>query len=166
MKKAFIFLMALALIVAFPVNASAVETTEAEVPVTLTVINTTNPISVTVPASLPVSVIDGYVITATNAKIYNNAENGSVQVTAVLVEDGAFKVGSYHNFQGEGNQIALSINGCGTEGAGKLDIDEIAFPKIAPGRGMSIDYKAKVYAEDPVVDAQAATVIFTIAAAG
>ena len=52
-KKAVALLLALALIFAFPVTASAAETTEARVPVTLTVVNTVSPISCTVPACLP-----------------------------------------------------------------------------------------------------------------
>ena len=54
MKKSLALLLALALIFAFPVTASAAETTEAKVPVTLTVVNTVLPISCTVPAA-PVS---------------------------------------------------------------------------------------------------------------
>ena len=54
-KKAAALLLALALIFALPVPASAAETTEARVPVTLTVVNTVSPISCTVPACLPVS---------------------------------------------------------------------------------------------------------------
>ncbi len=42
-KKAAALLLALALIFAFPVTASAAETTEAKVPVTLTVVNTVSP---------------------------------------------------------------------------------------------------------------------------
>ena len=51
MKKSLALLLALALIFAFPVSASAAETTEARVPVTLTVVNTVSPISCTVPAA-------------------------------------------------------------------------------------------------------------------
>ena len=69
MKKSLALLLALALIFAFPVTASAAETTEAKVPVTLTVVNTVSPISCTVPAALPVSLIDGYVVCANNAAI-------------------------------------------------------------------------------------------------
>ena len=53
MKKSLALLLALALIFAFPVTASAAETTEAKVPVTLTVVNTVSPISCTVPAAHP-----------------------------------------------------------------------------------------------------------------
>ena len=60
-QKAAALFLALALIFALPVTASAAETTEARVPVTLTVVNTVAPISCTVPAALPVSLVDGYV---------------------------------------------------------------------------------------------------------
>ena len=70
-KKAAALLLALALIFAFPIPASAAETTEARVPITLTVVNTVAPISCTVPAALPVSLVDGYVVTANNAAITN-----------------------------------------------------------------------------------------------
>ena len=46
-QKAAALLLALALIFALPVPASAAETTEARVPVTLTVVNTVSPISCT-----------------------------------------------------------------------------------------------------------------------
>ena len=81
MKKMIALILTLALAVSLPVVASAAETTEARVPVTLTVINTERPISVTVPAALPVSVVDGEVLVANNAKITNNAKTGSVQVS-------------------------------------------------------------------------------------
>ena len=76
-QKAAALLLALALIFVFPVSASAAETTEAKVPVTLTVVNTVAPISCTVPACLPVSLVDGYVVTANNAAITNTAKTGS-----------------------------------------------------------------------------------------
>ena len=70
--------LSMALLICFPVKASAEEVTEARVPVTLTVITTEKPISVTVPAALPVSVVDGSVLVANNAKISNNAKKGAV----------------------------------------------------------------------------------------
>lgn len=82
MKRAFALLLALALILAFPVSASAEETTEARVPVTLTVVNTVSPISCTVPACLPVSLVDGYVVCANNVAITNTGKVGSIKVTA------------------------------------------------------------------------------------
>ena len=61
-KKLITFLLALTMILSLSVGASAAETTEAKVPVTLTVVNTISPISCTVPAALPVSLVDGYVV--------------------------------------------------------------------------------------------------------
>ena len=57
-KKLITFLLALTMILSLSVGASAAETTEAKVPVTLTVVNTISPISCTVPAALPVSLVD------------------------------------------------------------------------------------------------------------
>ena len=88
MKKSLALLLALALIFAFPVTASAAETTEAKVPVTLTVVNTVAPISCTVPACLPVSLIDGYIVTASNAAITNTGKTGAIRVTKVDVQAG------------------------------------------------------------------------------
>ena len=80
-KKLITFLLALTMILSLSVGASAAETTEARVPVTLTVVNTVSPISCTVPAALPVSLVDGYVVCA------NNATKGAGALTLV---DGAF----------------------------------------------------------------------------
>ena len=162
MKKLISLTLVLAMILCLPVVASAEETTEARVPVTLTVINTERPISVTVPAALPVSVVDGSVLVANNAKITNNAKTGAVKVTAVAVENGALTVADYADFDGDENTIALSINGCGTETAGDLAITESAFPNIDPGSALDIRYQAKVAVSKDVKDLRAATVIFTI----
>ncbi len=145
LKKAAALLLALALIFAFPVTASAAETTEARVPVTLTVVNTVSPISCTVPAALPVSLVDGYVVCANNAAITNTGKNGAIRVTKV-------------------DSIALSINGCATKGAGSLTLVDGAFPVIAAEKNLAIRYKAKVSASEAVTNVNAATVIFTIAA--
>ena len=165
MKKAIACFLALTLLLVFPVQASAVEVTEAQVPVTLTVINTVHPISVTVPAALPVSVVNGYTITANNACITNNAEIGAIRVTAVSVRAGSFGIGSFENFAAQDNTIALRINGCPTEQAGPLAIAEEAFPAIEAGGKLSIQYSAKVAATKAVSNVSAAAVIFTIAAA-
>ena len=92
-QKAAALLLALALIFAFPIPASAAETTEARVPITLTVVNTVAPISCTVPAALPVSLVDGYVVTANNAAITNTGKNGAIRVTKVDVQPGTFEIG-------------------------------------------------------------------------
>ena len=101
MKKSLALLLALALIFAFPVTASAAETTEAKVPVTLTVVNTVAPISCTVPACLPVSLIDGYIVTASNAAITNTGKTGAIRVTKVDVQAGTFEIGNFDDFTGD-----------------------------------------------------------------
>ena len=164
MKKSLALLLALALIFAFPVTASAAETTEAKVPVTLTVVNTVSPISCTVPAALPVSLIDGYVVCANNAAITNTGKIGAIKVTKVDVQAGTFEIGNFDDFSAEKNSIALSINGCNTKGAGALTLVDGAFPAIAAEKNLAIRYKAKVSASEAVTNVNAATVIFTIAA--
>ena len=163
-KKAAALLLALALIFAFPVTASAAETTEAKVPVTLTVVNTVSPISCTVPAALPVSLVDGYVVTANNAAITNTGKNGAIRVTKVDVQPGTFEIGNYEDFSASKNSIALSINGCVTKGAGALTLAENAFPAIPAEKSLAIRYRAKVSASEAVTNVAAATVVFTIAA--
>lgn len=146
-------------------SASAAEVQRHEVPVTLTVIQTEQRISVTVPVALPVSVVDGYVVTATNAAIRNTADSGTVRVSAVAVTDGALTVGSYENFPaGANSTIALSINGCSTQGSGPLAITDVAFPHIPAGGNLPLDYQAKVAVEEHLSQTTAATVIFTIEA--
>ena len=164
MKKSLALLLALALIFAFPVTASAAETTEAKVPVTLTVVNTVAPISCTVPACLPVSLIDGYIVTASNAAITNTGKTGAIRVTKVDVQAGTFEIGNFDDFTASKNSIALSINGCSTKGAGSLTLVDGAFPAIAAEKNLAIRYKAKVSASEAVTNINAATVIFTIAA--
>ena len=164
MKKSLALLLALALIFAFPVTASAAETTEAKVPVTLTVVNTVAPISCTVPACLPVSLIDGYIVTASNAAITNTGKTGAIRVTKVDVQAGTFEIGNFDDFTASKNSIALSINGCSTKGAGSLTLVDGAFPAIAAEKNLAIRYKAKVSANEAVTNANAATIVFTIAA--
>ena len=163
-KKAAALLLALALIFAFPIPASAAETTEARVPITLTVVNTVAPISCTVPAALPVSLVDGYVVTANNAAITNTGKNGAIRVTKVDVQPGTFEIGNYEDFSASKNSIALSINGCVTKGAGALTLAENAFPAIPAEKSLAIRYCAKVSASEAVTNVAAATVVFTIAA--
>ena len=164
-KRAAALLLALALIFAFPIPASAAETTEARVPITLTVVNTVAPISCTVPAALPVSLVDGYVVCANNAAITNTAKTGCIKVTKVDVQAGTFDVGNYDDFSAGKNSIALNINGCATKGAGALTLAENAFPAIPAEKSLAIRYKAKVSTNETMTNALAATVIFTIAAA-
>ena len=163
-RKLITLLLALTMIVSLAASASAAETKEARVPVTLTVVNAVSPISCTVPACLPVSLVDGCVVTANNASITNNAKSGSIQVTKVDVQPGAFEIGSYDNFSAGKNSIALSVNGCATKGAGSLALTEGAFPPIDAEQSLPIRYKAKVSANEAMTNVNAATVIFTIAA--
>ena len=163
-RKLITFLLALTMIVSLAVSASAAETKEARVPVTLTVVNTVAPISCTVPACLPVSLVDGYVVCANNASITNTAKSGSIMVTKVDVQPCVFEIGSYDAFSAGKNSIALSINGCSTKGAGALTLAENAFPAIPAGKSLAIRYRAKVSASEAVTNINAATVIFTIAA--
>ena len=163
-KKLITFLLALTMILSLSVGVSAAETTEARVPVTLTVVNTVSPISCTVPACLPVSLVDGYVVTANNAMITNTGKTGAILVTKVDVQAGTFEVGSYDDFAASKNSIALNINGCPTRGAGSLTLVDGAFPSINAEKSLAIRYKAKVSASEAVTNANAATIVFTIAA--
>ena len=103
-KKLITFLLALTMILSLSVGASAAETTEAKVPVTLTVVNTISPISCTVPAALPVSLVDGYVVCANNAAITNTGKIGAIRVTKVDVQAGTFEIGNFDDFSGRKEQ--------------------------------------------------------------
>ena len=94
-KKLITLLLALTMILSLATGASAAETTEARVPVTLTVVNTVSPISCTVPACLPVSLVDGYVVCANNAAITNTGKIGAIKVTKVDVQAGTFEIGNF-----------------------------------------------------------------------
>jgi hypothetical protein len=163
-KKLITLLLALTMILSLAVGASAAETTEARVPVTLTVVNTVAPISCTVPAALPISLVDGYVVCANNAAITNTGKTGAIRVTKVDVQAGTFEIGNYDDFSASKNSIALSINGCATKGAGALTLVDGAFPAIGAEKNLAIRYKAKVSANEAVTNVNAATIVFTIAA--
>ena len=163
-KKLFSLLLAVLMLCSLSVSAFAAETAQASVPVVLTVVNSVSPISVSVPACLPVTVLDGYVVTASNAVIENRAQSGAVQVVAVDVQAGTFEIGNFDDFTASKNSIALSINGCPTKGAGSLTLVDGAFPSINAEKSLAIRYKAKVSASEAVTNVNAATVIFTIAA--
>ena len=159
-------LLAMLLTLSLSVSAFAAGSTTATVPVTLTVDNQYRAVNVTVPSSLPVYVTNGTVITADNAKITNNSKTGAVQVTAISVTDGAYKVGSYDSFSGS-KTIALKINSCITKGAGKMSITKDAFPKIGAAQNLPLTYFAKVSGDAPnSKDVQAANVVFTISIVG
>ena len=163
-RKLITFLLALTMIVSLAVSASAAETTEARVPVMLTVVNTVAPISCTVPACLPVSLVDGYVVCANNAAITNTGKTGAIRVTKVDVQPGTFEIGNFDDFTASKNSIALSVNGCNTKGAGTLTLADNAFPAIPAEKALAIRYKAKVSTSEAVTNVNAATIIFTIAA--
>ena len=163
-KKLITLLLALTMILSLATGASAAETTEARVPVTLTVVNVAAPISCTVPACLPVSLVDGYVVCVNNAAITNTGKNGAIRVTKVDVQAGTFEIGNFDDFTASKNIIALSINGCNTKGAGALTLVDGAFPAIAAEKNLAIRYKAKVSASEAVTNVNAATIVFTIAA--
>ena len=163
-KKLITLLLALTMILSLATGASAAETTKARVPVTLTVVNVAAPISCTVPACLPVSLVDGYVVCANNAAITSTGKNGAIRVTKVDVQAGTFEIGNFDDFTASKNSIALSINGCNTKGAGALTLVDGAFPAIAAEKNLAIRYKAKVSASETVTNVNAATIVFTIAA--
>ena len=91
-KKLFSLLLAVLMLCSLSVSAFAAETAQASVPVVLTVVNSVSPISVSVPACLPVTVLDGYVVTASNAVIENRAQSGAVRVVAVDVQPGEYEL--------------------------------------------------------------------------
>lgn len=164
-KRALSLLLAVVMALSMGSAALAAETTTAQVPVTLTVINTMQRISITCPASLPVAVVDGYAVTATNAKIANTASSGSVHVSGVNVQAGAFSIGSYEDFEDTKNTMALSINGCPTTGTGELEITSTAFPDIEAGESLALDYDAKVSTNlKNLSGITAAYLVFTISA--
>ena len=163
-KKHITLLLALTMILSLATGASAAETTEARVPVTLTVVNTVSPISCTVPACLLVSLVDGCVVCANNAAITNTGKTGAIRVTKVDVQAGTFEIGNFDDFTASKNSIALSINGCSTKSAGALTLVDGAFPAIGAEKALAIRYKAKVSANEAVTNVNAATIVFTIAA--
>lgn len=159
--KATTLLLAALLMFTFAGTAFAADTTAA-VPVTLTVSNEYRAVNVTLPASLPVEVINGIVITANNAKITNNSKVSKIRVRSVSLTNGAYKVGNYEDFGGA-YTIALKINGCSSIAAGKLPITKSAFPVIEAGESLPLTYQAKVSADAPNAEAvNAAVVVFTI----
>ena len=161
-KRLWALFLVVVLALSLGTTALAASSTTASVPVTLTVANEYRAVNVTVPASLPVEVINGVVITADNARIINNSKTGAVQVTKISVTDGAYKVGSYDSFSGS-KTIALKINGCVTKGSGALMLNSNAFPIIQAGTSQALTYFAKVSGDAPnAKDVQAANVVITI----
>ena len=162
MKAKRIGAMALVLALCLSLGALADTSTTATVPVTLTVDNEYRAVNVTIPASLPIHITNGTVVTADNARITNNSKSGAVRVTGVEVTDGAYKVGDYNSFSGA-KTIALKINGCPTEGPGKLSINTTAFPVIKAEESLALEYFAKISADAPNSEnVNALNVVFTI----
>ncbi len=91
-RKIVSLMLSLLLAISLGIASFAANSTTATVPVTLTVANEYRSVNVTVPASLPVYVINGTVVTADNAKITNNSKTTPIQVTKVSVTDGAYTV--------------------------------------------------------------------------
>ena len=161
-KRILTWFLLMATVFTLGVNVMAATSTTATVPVTLTVANEYRAVNVTVPASLPVHVINGTVVTADKAVIRNNSKVSAVQVTSVSVTDGAYKVGDYENFSGK-QTLALKINGCPTKGTGNLPITENAFPVITANGSQPLTYFAKVSGDaQNTENLEAAKVVFTI----
>ncbi len=161
-KKAISLLVSFILVVSLGTTAFASSSTTANVPVTLTVANEYRAVNVTVPASLPVSVINGTVVVADNAKITNNSKASDIQVTKLSVTDGAYKIGNYDDFNGS-KTIALKINGCVTKSDGNVKITKDTFPVIKAQQSLPLNYFAKVSGDAPNTEGvNAATVVFTI----
>ncbi len=164
MKHKSIFVLVLAVVLIFAMSAAtfAATSTKASVPVTLSVSNEYRSVNVTVPASLPVEVVNGTVLTADNAGIVNNSQYSAVQVTNISVTKGAFSVGNYNNFSGK-KTIALKINGCPTKGGGNLSLTSSAFPRIEARGILDLNYDAKVSKDaENMEDVKAANVVITI----
>ena len=165
MKKALSLLLALAAAFTLSASALAADTETMTIPVTLTVVHTSKNIDVTLPAALPVSVVDEQVYTADNLVIRNNSTTTGVRVSGVSVTNGAYTVASYNSFPASSPaRIALRINGCATTGAGSLAINATAFPTIGAGGSLPIRYAAKVSDSGDVAGLDAAHVIFTLRA--
>lgn len=172
MKKRILSLaLALCALAALALPANAAEASEdgpVSIPVYLTVVHTAKNIDVTLPASMPIGVVDTTVLTADNLQIRNNSATQGVRVSAVSITgSGDYTIASYDNFQTDVlDNIAMSINGCGTTGEGALAINTSAFPDIAAGAYIPIRYDAKVSVTADVDTANAAQVVFTLAAIG
>ena len=158
-------LMLGALLVTPSIAAESGQEQTTSIPVTLSIVNSTKNIDVTMPAAFPVSVVDGKVLTATNVKIKNNSEKMGIEIVSVKVTNGTYSVSDFGSFPSMGSKkIAMSINGCPTKTAGDLTITKKAFPDIDPTGALAINYDAKVLGSGEVKGEQAANVIFTLKA--
>lgn len=130
--------------------------------------------SVTVPASLSISVDkNGVVKTATEAKIVNNG-HGAVIVTGIAIAgQGDWTTADYDslNVQSEKvgtKKVAFEINGEKTIGPDTISFNQENFPKI-DGKNdtdtdeLNITYNAKVPAQkEALEDEEIVSIIFTI----
>ena len=76
-KTISVLLLALVLALSFSTTALAAGSATATVPITLTVANEYRAVNVTLPAFLPVHVINGTVVVADNVGILNNSKSDS-----------------------------------------------------------------------------------------
>lgn len=158
-------LLAALLAVAGTGVASATGEQTTAIPVTLTVVHSVQNLDVTMPAAMPVSLLDGKVLTANNVEIVNNSSYVDVEVTSVRVEAGAYQVGDYDAFpKTEKGVIAMSINGCPSHGSGALALTETAFPIIRAGKALPIEYRARLNDTQDISGQEVAHVIFTLRA--
>lgn len=160
-------LLAILLAVAGTGVASAAGEQTTTIPVTLTVVHSVQNLDVTMPAAMPVSLLDGKVLTANNVEIVNNSSYVDVEVTSVRVEGGAYRVGDYDAFpKAEKGVIAMSINGCSSHGPGALPLTKTAFPIIHAGKSLPIEYRARLNDTQDISGQEVARVIFTLRAVG
>jgi DNA-directed RNA polymerase alpha subunit len=138
------------------------------VPITISIVNSTKMIDVTMPVVMPISIMDGKVLTADNVEITNNSDSIPVEITSVEVDDGAYEVASYDEFVDYSkDKIALIINGCKTVDNGIMDISAEMltekFPVIDIHESLPINYSAKVSksTETGIIE-EAASVVFTL----
>lgn len=162
-KMAGLMAALLVLGVAGVASASGEQTTT--IPVTLTVVHSVQNLDVTMPAAMPVSLLDGKVLTANNVEIVNNSSYVDVEVASVRVENAAYHVGDYDSFpENETGLIAMKINGCSTHGPGALTLTEAGFPIIHAGKALPIEYRAQLNDTHDVSGQEVARVIFTLRA--
>lgn len=155
------------LLVSFLLSMSclAVEGQTYSIPITLSAVSSTKHISVTLPAAMPVSVLEGKVLTADNLSIQNNSSATNIRIVEMSIQDGDYRVASFEHFPAdESGRIALAINGCGTKSSGPLAITETAFPVIEAGGYLPIRYEAKVTPSGECSQTSAASIIITLRA--
>lgn len=145
------------------VSAAGEQTTT--IPVTLTVVHSVQNLDVTMPAAMPVSLLDGKVLTANNVEIRNNSAYVDVEVADLRVENAAYRVGDYDAFpENEMSVIAMKINGCATHGPGAVTLTETGFPIIRAGKELPIEYRARLNDTQDISGQEVARVIFTLRA--